>query len=330
MTKTWCAGLAVLVCSAAFAQYSITDPSNSNQEYQRRQKELQQQEKDKVDKQRLEEDAARDAVNYQAFMESQRRLQEKLSGDVERDRALFMKTPPVPLQKNLLLGQWRLVMPKKKSGNAITDLNATLAGGVCEAVFGDGIWDFRPKAMYGIDHGIGETKLSDVDYRGNEGLIGVIPKMGKLFVFKILGPDRMQEVTSTRIGVEPCSFVRVGASAQAANASAAGTRAANAPSSNAPSVAAAPGVASPAKVAAAGSAGAIVDGAAFRCRDGSLLHVSMCQGTSANATCNSTELHKPGLQIGTPTARSAIAARVQTCEAGGIRYGADDKPVFVR
>ena len=205
----------VSTAGSALAQY---DPTNPNQEYQRRQKELQQQEKDKVDKQRLEEAAARDAVNYQALMESQRRLQEKLSGDVERDRALFMKTPPVPPQKNLLLGQWRLVMPKKKSGNAITDLNATLAGGVCEAVFGDGIWDFRPKAMYGIDHGIGETKLSDVDYRGNEGMIGVIPKMGKLFVFEILGPDRMQEVTSTRIGVEPCGFVRVGAGAQGASA----------------------------------------------------------------------------------------------------------------
>ena len=75
-------------------------------------------------------------------------------------------------------------------------------------------------------HGIGETKLSDVDYRGNEGLIGVIPKMGKLFVFKIVGPDRMQDLTSTSIGVEPCNFVRVGAS-RGGQSSAAGTRAAN-------------------------------------------------------------------------------------------------------
>jgi hypothetical protein len=28
--------------------------------------------------------------------------------------------------------------------------------------------------------------------------------------------------------------------------------------------------------------------------------------------------------------RSEIAARVKSCEVGGIRYGADDKPVFVR
>ena len=107
----------------------------------------------------------------------------------------------------------------------------------CEMVFGDGIWDFRPKALYGIDAGIGETKLTDVDYRGNEGVIGVIPKAGKLFVFKILGPDRVQELTSTRIGADPCNFVRVGASAHAVNASTSGTRAANASSSNAPAAA---------------------------------------------------------------------------------------------
>ncbi len=330
MTKTWCAGLAVLMCSAALAQYSNSDPRNSNAEYQRRQNELQQQEKDKEGRERSERQSAQDAENYRQFMANQHKLQEKLSGDVERDRALFLKTPPIPPQKNALLGQWRLDRSKKKPANAIAEINAAISQPACEMVFGDGIWDFRPKALYGIDAGIGESKLTDVDYRGNEGVIGVIPKSGKLFVFKIVGPDRVQELTSTRIGADPCNFVRVGASAQAANASAAGTRAANASSSNAPPAAAAPGMASPAKIAAAGSAGAIVDGAAFRCRDGSLLHVSMCQGTSADAMCNLTELHKPGLQIGTPTARSAIAARVQGCEAGGIRYGADDKPVFVR
>jgi hypothetical protein len=49
--------------------------------------------------------------------------------------------------------------------------------------------------------------------------------------------------------------------------------------SNAPPAAAALGVAPPAKVAAAGSASAVVDGAAFRCRDRSRLHVTWCQGT---------------------------------------------------
>jgi hypothetical protein len=328
MKKAWRAGLAVLMCSAALAQYQDSDPRSPRYyDYQRQQRE-QQEQKDKEDGERSARQSAQDAENYRQFMANQHRLQERLSGEVERDRALFLKTPAIPPQKNSLLGQWRLDRTKRKPANALAEINAAISQPACEMVFGDGIWDFRPKALYGIDAGIGETKLTDVDYRGNEGIIGVIPKSGKLFVFKILGADRVQELTSTRIGADPCNFVRVGASTQATNASAAGTRVASASSSNAPPAAAVPGVTPPANVAAAGNASAVVDGAAFRCRDGSLLLVTWCQGPSADAMCTLTELHKRG--TGAPTARSAIAARVQGCEAGGIRYGSDNKPIFVR
>lgn len=76
-------------------------------------------------------------------------------------------------------------------------------------------------------------------------------------------------------------------------------------------------------------AGVVDDGAAFRCGDGSLLHVSLCKGNADDATCKLTELQLPGLQLGKPARRVDIAARVKGCEAGGIRYTADDKPVFV-
>jgi hypothetical protein len=178
-------------------------------------------------------------------MDNQRKLQEKLSGDVERDRALFLKTPPIPPQKNTLLGQWRLDRTKKKPANALAKINAAISQPACEMVFGDGIWDFRPKALYGIDAGIGESKLTDVDYRGNEGVIGVIPKSGKLSVFKIVGPDRVQELTSTRIGADPCSFVRVGAGARSSSGPAAASQPANPSSSGGPSAAAGRAPASP-------------------------------------------------------------------------------------
>jgi hypothetical protein len=125
-----------------------------------------------------------------------------------------------------------------------------MAGGTCEGVFGEGIWDFRPTALYGIDAGIGETKLTDVAYHGNEGLVGVIPKRGKLFIFKILSPDRAQELTSTRIGVEPCNFVRVSAAGRAANA-AASPQAANRSAATGPAAASGrPSATPPAEAAA--------------------------------------------------------------------------------
>lgn len=249
------AALAIALAAAwpaALAQYSNSDPrSPMYQEHQRQEREKQQ-EKDKADQQRNEENSARSAENYQTFMDNQRKLQEKISGDVERDRTLFLKTPPIPPQKNTLLGQWRLDRTKKKPANAFAEINAAISQPACEMVFGDGIWDFRPKALYGIDAGIGETKLTDVDYRGNEGLVGVILKQGKLFIFKILGPDRMQELTSTRIGADPCPFVRVGAGARSSGTPAAASQAANPSSSGGPSAAGGRASASPpAQVASA-------------------------------------------------------------------------------
>jgi hypothetical protein len=55
----------------------------------------------------------------------------------------------------------------------------------------------------------------------------------------------------------------------------------------------------------------------------------MCQSAN-NDTCKLTELHLPGVQVGSLVRRAEIAARVSGCEAGGIRYGADDKPIFMR
>ncbi|MGZ8992518.1 MAG: hypothetical protein ACXW16_00715 [Burkholderiaceae bacterium] len=104
-------------------------------------------------------------------------------------------------------------------------------------------------------------------------------------------------------------------------------RTATASPSAPPSAGAMPQVAA---VAPTQPAGVVVDGAAFRCGDGSLLHVTSCQGNANDATCKLTELHLPGLQMGKQARRADIAARVNGCEAGGIRYGADDKPVFVR
>jgi hypothetical protein len=161
------------------------------------------------------------------FMENQRKLQEKISGEVERDRAMFLKTPPVPPEKNRLLGQWKLDKTKKRPANTVAELNAMFSQPACEMVFGDGIWDFRPQALYGNDAGIGEQMLTEVDYRGNEGIVGVVPKtFMRLMIFKILGPDRVQELTSTRIGADPCTFVRFGGNA---NAQVANARPANAP-----------------------------------------------------------------------------------------------------
>jgi hypothetical protein len=229
--------VAVFVVLAATAGASMAQqpyPASDSRspqylEYQRQQQE-QQRDKDKVDKQRKEEDSAQSAQSMQTFMENQRRLQEKLSGDVERDRAMFLQTPVLQSERNGLLGRWKLDTTKKRPTNAVAELNAMISQPACEMVFGDGLWDFRPKALWTNDPGFGEQMMTELDYRGYEGIVGVVPKtFMRLLIFKILGPDRVQELTSTRIGADPCTFVRVGAGTQSAGAApAAGARSANA------------------------------------------------------------------------------------------------------
>lgn len=99
--------------------------------------------------------------------------------------------------------------------------------GVCEMFFGEGIWEFRAKTIVGIDQGIGETVLSETEYRGGKDLVAVLPKKGlSLLMFKFTGPDRIEETLVSAGAGAPCTMVRVGSSA----ATTQGNAAANAPS----------------------------------------------------------------------------------------------------
>jgi hypothetical protein len=237
--------------------------------------------------------------------------------------------PKLPAERNVLLGSWRVESGSQGGGvtglgqGKGTDRNAmarelvTSFSNPCVLMFGNGI-TFAP-STYSIQALDGSVFRGSVDYRGAQKQVisAITQESWKTLSFEIEGPNR---IVWGRFG---CALVRVGAPAATAAANAA-TAPGNALSGTAALPAA--GVAPKSSTASTG----IVDGAAFRCADGSLLHVTLCQGNADHATCKLTELHRPGLQMGKPARRADIAARVNGCEAGGIRYGADDKPVFVR
>jgi hypothetical protein len=258
--------------------------------------------------------------------EDRKRLDELKQGEREEGqmtaarmaaaRAL-RKTPPLPVERNGLLGSWRLgdgQRPKADAVDALTRRSGlgetlealrSLDNFQCGFDWGGGItftpstfsWPGTPPLMQGR----GGPVAYRSGRRGAKQVIVAITDYDFAMAFEIASPNSI-------LDDKGCVLVRVGAPAATAALSAtSGT-----------------------KTAATGNAGAIVDGAAFSCSDGSLLHVSLCQGSSADAMCKLTELHKPGLQIGTPTSRAGIAARVKGCQVGGVRYGADDRPVFVR
>lgn len=273
-------------------------------------------------KQAQEADAASDAKRRANAEAQQRALRQKLQ-----------RLPLVPKERNVLLGSWRLEDDGQRSGAAVVgsrqgtgraqvaeafvnELAGMLQSGKLFCLKFQGGITFAPSTFSIGGHFLQNER---VEYRSDgKQVIWAIPGGSDSMAFEIAGPDRIV------IG-ESCAFVRVGS--PAANAAANATTAPGNARTGAANASVPPAAGAMPQITAAS---VVVDGAAFRCGDGSLLQVSLCQGNTDDATCKLTELHLPGLQMGKSVRRADIAARVKGCEAGGIRYGADDKPVFAR
>ena len=163
----------------------------------------------------------------------------ELAATVAKARQDLEKQPPLPAQKNILLGgQWvreRKAKPARGSGNPFAELEAMITAPACEMLIGDGSMEFRPDRMVGHDKGIGATDMGEVSYRGNDQVVAVLPKQGiKLLMYTIKGPDRIEDAY-----MKDCTLVRVGG-ASAARAPAATATAATAVGGNGATAGAAP------------------------------------------------------------------------------------------
>ena len=265
-----------------------------------------------------------DRVRLDALARQQSEQDAKVQAELRAMKAKLLRSTPLPDARNPLLGRWRIETAgrsrKKDDMAQLMGLLNNPSGAMCEMLFGSGITEFKPKTWSSIDS-YGDDSLGPIQYRGDGKVVWAVPesKMFHFFGFEFASPDRV-----TLVGFEGCTMVRGGAAAANATTAPGNARTAAANPS-------APGSSTALQTAGtAGTAGVVVDGAAFRCGDGSLLHVSFCQGNADDAICKLGELHLPGLQMGKSVRRADIATRVKGCEAGGIRYGADNKPIFVR
>jgi len=335
--------LAALLVPCAMAQTPELDrqreywrqQEEQRQEQQRRaQDEFQRQQKSTEDakkKQQAEwDDDRRKSDDAQREKEApQRRAQAaqaaRNSADFKAARAKLLGMPPLPDERNPLLGRWRVESDgKPQRKDELGQLMGMLANpghAACQMMFGGGITEFKPKSWASID-GSGDDSLGPIAYRAEGKRVFALPAKG----VELMGFDPVHANRVVVVNIEGCALVRV-AGTTTTTPSRLSDRAPSTSGANAPLRA---GGAAPKSSTALQAAGVVVDGAAFRCGDGSLLHVSLCQGNANDATCKLTELHLPGLQMGKLARRADIAARVNGCEAGGIAYGANDKPVFVR
>jgi hypothetical protein len=133
---------------------------------------------------------------------------------LEAARRSWQQKPPLPPDRNPLLGKWR--RPPTGQGNSsdpFAALQALAKGGLCEALFGGGTFEFRTTTLVGFDARTSEQELDKVEYRGDAKHVVVLPKTTiKLIEFDFDGPNRINWASQN------CVLVRVGAASSASAA----------------------------------------------------------------------------------------------------------------
>ena len=129
-------------------------------------------------------------------------------------RAMWEKRPALPPDRNPLLGKWtRPASTRTNSSDPFAALAAMAKGGLCEVLFGGGVFEFRPDRLVGMDERTREQELDRVEYRGDAKRVVVLPKTTfKLIEFDFEGPDRINWAS------QKCVLVRVGAASGSASA----------------------------------------------------------------------------------------------------------------
>jgi hypothetical protein len=144
-------------------------------------------------------------------------------------RATWEKRPALPADRNPLLGKWtRPPSTRANPSDPFGAITAMAKGGLCEVLFGGGVFEFRPDRLMGMDERTSPQELDRVEYRGDARRVIVLPKTTfKLIEFDFEGPDRINWAS------QKCVLVRVGAASGSASTgapAAASTAAAAAPS----------------------------------------------------------------------------------------------------
>ena len=129
------------------------------------------------------------------------------------------KAPRAAADRNPLLGKWtRPASTRTNSSDPFAAVFALAKGGLCEVLFGGGVFEFRPDRLVGLDERTPPQELDRVEYRGDAKHVVVLPKTSlKLIEFDFEGPDRINWAS------QKCVLVRVGAASSSASAAAPAT-----------------------------------------------------------------------------------------------------------
>jgi hypothetical protein len=222
--------LAALLTAVTIAPQRAWAQTPAQMEYDRQQREYwRQQEQQRQEQQRQQQQMNENARRQQEQMKQlnappgqsptpgQGPTQRTPSGPpggqaLEEARQTWLKRPPLPPERNPLLGRWtRPPTGKENLSDPFAALQALAKGGLCELFFGGGTFEFRATTLVGFDARTSEQELDKVEYRGDAKQVVVLPKTTvRLMVFDVEGPNRINW------SGQNCALVRVGPSSRGA------------------------------------------------------------------------------------------------------------------
>ena len=106
-------------------------------------------------------------------------------------RAMWEKRPALPPDRNPLLGKWtRPPSTRPNPSDPFGAIAAMAKGGLCEVLFGGGVFEFRPDRLIGMDERTPPEELDRVEYRGDAKRVVVLPRT----TLKLIELDRKSVV----------------------------------------------------------------------------------------------------------------------------------------
>ncbi len=225
----WLAALAMTgIACPAFGQYcGQWDPNNPGcWQQQRDEEDKRRREAEEESRKREEgysEQRERDAESAEEWSRREPERREAARQNAETEAALsamraeLLAMPPLPPDRNPLLGRWR-VAGSDKSGvrddwSQLQGMIANPGAAMCTMLFGEGATEFLSGSWASIDS-LGSDSLGKIQYRMHDSRAYALPDQGvPLLGFDIVDRNRIREVR-----LPDCVLVRVGTRPTAAPA----------------------------------------------------------------------------------------------------------------
>ncbi|MEQ1800613.1 MAG: hypothetical protein ABL989_01745 [Gammaproteobacteria bacterium] len=125
-------------------------------------------------------------------------------------RARLLASPPLPPERNPLLGRWQVATgATPRGGDDLSQLMGMLSNpgaAMCEVVFGGGTTEFKP-ASWAASDSSGDDSLGPIQYRMQGSQVFALPDLG----VPLLGFDIVDQGTIREFRLADCALVRVDA-----------------------------------------------------------------------------------------------------------------------